>query len=122
MTMLDSLRKRIFFLEDTISRLSLEDIECIHARAEDLAKEDNHRGQYDICISRAVAKLDKLCGWCLPFVKKGGIFLAMKGPNVTDELEAAKPVIQKMGAKVMEVRLVEILPGMVHSVVVVGKA
>ena len=121
MTMLDSLRKRIFFLEDTISRLNLKDIECIHDRAEDLAKKSEYFRQYDICTSRAVARLDKLCGWCLPFVKDNGLFLAMKGPDVAAELEEAMPVICKMGAEVAEVRLIEILPGMAHSIVAIKK-
>lgn len=121
MTMLDSLRKRIFFLEDTISRLDLQGIECIHARAEDLAKEDSHGQQYDICTSRAVARLNKLCGWCLPFIKIGGLFLAMKGPDTVDELEEALPVISKLGSEVKEVRLVEILPEMHHSIIVIKR-
>jgi len=119
-TMLDSLRKRIYFLEDTIHRLGLSDIECIHSRAEDLAKANAHH--YDICTARAVARLDKLCGWCLPLVKKNGFFLAMKGPDVTEELKEAMPVIQKMGAEVAEVRQVEIVPGLTHSVVVISSA
>jgi len=119
MTLLDSLRKRIFFLEDTINRLGLLDIRCIHERAEGLAKLDNHRNGYDICTARAVARLDKLCTWCLPFVKPGGLFLAMKGPDPLDEVDEALPVINKMGAEVVEIKHLEILPGLVHSVVVI---
>ena len=121
MTMLDSLRKRIFFLEDTISRLGFTDIECIHARAEDFVKENGRGRQYDICTSRAVARLNKLCKWCLPFVKNGGVFLAMKGPDTAVELEEALPVISKLGSEVKEVRLVEILPGMRHSIIVIKR-
>ena len=146
-TMLDSLRKRVNFLEDTVSKLGLladgtmsaedllPDVECVHARAEDFVKltdvwgnialssgtemPNSRRGSYDICCARAVARLDKLCKWCLPFVKPaGGVFLAMKGPDLDDELTVAMPAIRKLGAKVIETRLTEIVPGLVHSVVV----
>ena len=119
MTMLDSLRKRIFFLEDTISLLALEGVECVHSRAEDFIKADGRRGSYDICTARAVAKLDRLVKWCLPFVKPGGLFLAMKGPNVDDEVQEAMPMIRKLGGAVKGIEFMEIMPGMVHSVVVV---
>ncbi|MCL2399190.1 MAG: 16S rRNA (guanine(527)-N(7))-methyltransferase RsmG [Defluviitaleaceae bacterium] len=119
MTLLDSLRKRIFFLEDTVNRLGLNDVECIHARAEDLAKKENYRASYDICTARAVAGLDKLCTWCLPFVKPGGLFLAMKGPNVHEEVKASLPTIEKLGGKVQEIQFIEIMPTLVHSVVVI---
>ena len=117
-TLLDSLRKRINFLEDTINRLGF-DIRCIHSRAEDLSKNAEHRGRYQIATARAVAKLDKLCKWSLPFLEPGGIFLAMKGPKVEDEVKEAEPVIRKLGGEVREIVLMEIVPGMVHSVVVV---
>jgi len=118
-TLLDSLRKRIFFLEDTVKLLELEDVECIHARAEDFQKA-NAEG-FDVCTSRAVARLDKLSAWCLLFVKPGGVFLAMKGPNVDEEVEEALPRIKKLGGEVTDVRHLEIVEGMVHSVVIVEK-
>ena len=118
MTLIDSLRKRIFFLQDTINLLGLKNVECIHSRAEDLAKQDNHRGCYDICTARAVARLDKLCKWCLPFIKPGGLFLAMKGPDVDAEVKEALPVIRQMGCDILRVEQMEIIPGLVHSVVV----
>ena len=119
LTMLDSLRKRIFFLEDTIVRLGLSDVECIHARAEDLSKHNNHRAGYDIVTARAVAKLDKLCKWCLPFLKPGGLFLAMKGPHIKDEVKATESEIHKLGGKVADIQYVEIMPGLVHSIVII---
>lgn len=118
-TLLDSLRKRIFFLEDTVNQLGLKDVTCVHARAEDFGKVKAAGRSFDICTSRAVARLDKLCGWCLPFLKPGGIFLAMKGPNVDEELEEALPIICKIGGEVLDVKYVEIVDGMMHSVVVV---
>ena len=119
LTMLDSLRKRIFFLEDTAARLGLCDVECIHARAEDLSKHNDHRAGYDIVTARAVAKLDKLCKWCLPFLKPDGLFLAMKGPNIKDEVKETESEIYKLGGKVADIQYVEIMPGLVHSIVVI---
>jgi len=118
-TLLDSLRKRVNFLEDTICRLSLDGISCIHARAEDLAKQPEHGHSYDICTARAVARLDKLCKWCLPFLKpNAGLFLAMKGPNVEDEIEETKSAIAKLDGKIADIMYREIVVGMVHSVVI----
>jgi len=121
MTMLDSLRKRVHFLKDTVSLLALENIECVHARAEDFAEAESG---YDICTARAVARLDKLCKWCLPFVRPagggdGGFFLAMKGPRTEDELSEALSTIHKMRAKVVSTNLIEISPGLIHSVIVI---
>jgi len=118
-TLLDSLRKRIFFLEDTVRLLELEDVCCIHARAEDFQKVTGNN--YDVCTSRAVARLDKLCTWCLPFVKPGGLFLAMKGPKVDEEVREALPKIEGLDGEVVDVRYLEIVEGMVHSVVVIKK-
>lgn len=119
MVLLDSLRKRLVFLEDTIAKLRITDIKCIHARAEDLSKKPEHRHGYDIVTARAVARLDKLVKWCFPFVKPGGRFLAMKGPNVNDEVDEALPVIKRLRGEVVDIKYMEIMQGMVHSVVVV---
>ena len=118
LTLLDSTRKKICFLEDTVLRLGLEDVRCIHARAEDLIKEEKHRGGYRVCSARAVARLKLLCKWCLPFLAPGGLFLAMKGPSVEDEIKEAMPVIRKMNSEVLDIKFMEIMQGMVHTVVV----
>ena len=119
MTLLDSLRKRVIFLEDTISLLGLCDIVCVHSRAEDFVKLEGCRGGYDVCTARAVARLEQLCKWSLPFLAPGGLFLAMKGPKADDEVKEAKGVIQKLGGEVVGIERVEIGPGRVHSVVIV---
>lgn len=119
MTLLDARQKRISFLEDTINRLALQDTRCIHARAEDLKRDKSHSHAYDIVVARAVARLDKLVKWCLPFVKQGGVFLAMKGPNVEEEINESKENIRKLDGEVLKVEYMEIAPGMVHSVIVV---
>ena len=116
-TLLDSLRKRIFFLEDTVRLLQMDGVNCVHARAEDYQK--IFGSSYDVCVSRAVARLDKLCAWCLPFVKPGGVFLAMKGPDVDEEVKEALPKIEKLGGAVADVNYVEIVKGMVHSLVII---
>jgi 16S rRNA (guanine527-N7)-methyltransferase len=95
-------------------------LQCIHARAEDHAR--TFPKHYDICTARAVASLDKLAAYALPLIKKGGIFLAMKGPNVTEELQKAKPAIKKYGGLIKSIEIVEIAEGIKHSVVVVRKS
>ncbi|MEI3062862.1 MAG: RsmG family class I SAM-dependent methyltransferase [Oscillospiraceae bacterium] len=92
LTLLDSLDKRIGFLRDTCALLGFDDVRCIHARAEE-APAELHAG-FDIAYSRAVARLNLLCELCLPLAKKGGVFIAMKGPDCADELNAAKRAIK----------------------------
>jgi 16S rRNA (guanine527-N7)-methyltransferase len=92
-TLLDSLRKRISFLDAVCTELSLEGIETVHARAEDAGRSKQHREKYDIATARAVASLPILCELCLPLVKVGGIFLAMKGNIGTEAEEAEKAMI-----------------------------
>ena len=117
-TLVDSLRKRVFFLQDVVNKLGLSNVECVHSRAEDLVRVGIN---FDICTARAVAHMDKLAKWVLPITKPGGIFLAMKGPDVADELEEAKFTLEKMNGRVKVVDVVEIAEGLAHSIVVVGK-
>ena len=88
-TLLDSLNKRVLFLDDVIRKLSLKDVHTVHGRAEDLAKPGELREKYDLCVSRAVANLSTLSEYCLPFVKVGGMFIAYKSEKVFEELSAA---------------------------------
>ena len=88
LTLLDSLDKRVRFLSQTCEALGFSDVDCLHARAEEAPPE--LREQFDIAASRAVARLNLLCELCLPFVKVGGLFVAMKGPDVKEELQEAK--------------------------------
>lgn len=121
LTLLDSLRKRILFLQETMQMLALEDVTCLHARAEEFSKKPEHRAQYDIVTARAVARLPVLAGYALPFLKKGGLFLAMKGPDAAGEIAEAQAVITRGGGTLAEVRLVTIAPEIVHSIVVIEK-
>ncbi|MCL2197836.1 MAG: 16S rRNA (guanine(527)-N(7))-methyltransferase RsmG [Defluviitaleaceae bacterium] len=119
LTLLDSLRKRVNFLQETADILNLPDIECTHSRAEDRAK--THGSAYDICTARAVASMDKLAAYALPLVKKGGLFLAMKGNDITEELENAKPTIKKHRGKVESVKSVKIVGVLTHTIVIIRK-
>lgn len=99
-TLMDSLNKRILFLNNVIDELKLSDIEGIHARAEELAKNKNYREKFDIATSRAVANLSTLSEYMLPFVKKGGIAICMKGFNINEELNNSKKAIKILGGKI----------------------
>ena len=98
-TLLDSLNKRIKFLDEVINQLGLTDIETVHGRAEDFAKPGKLRERYDICVSRAVANLTSLSEYCLPFVKVGGEFISYKSEKMSEELENAKKAISVLGGK-----------------------
>ena len=98
MTLLDSLGKRITFLQEVCDDLGLTDVQCVHARAEEFAV--GHRQSFDFTVSRAVANLSMLCELCLPLVKPGGYFLSMKSVESGEELEAAKSAIQTLGGRV----------------------
>ena len=99
-TLMDSLNKRINFLNEVINKLSLENINAIHSRAEDLARNKDYREMYDVAVSRAVANLSTLSEYMLPFVKVGGKCICMKGPNIDEELENAKGAITKLGGRI----------------------
>lgn len=101
-TLLDSLNKRVDWLNETIGALGLEGIQAVHGRAEEAGRELELRERFDFVTARAVADLRLLCELCLPFVKVGGRFLAMKGTDCTQELEAALPAIQILGGRVEE--------------------
>lgn len=95
--LLDSLNKRIGFLNEVISSLGLSDIECIHGRAEDIAKDSDHREKYDIAVSRAVSRLNILSEYCLPFVNIDGLFISYKSGSIDEELEEASGAVLKLG-------------------------
>lgn len=122
MTLLDSLAKRVSFLEEVARELSLSDVDCIHGRAEDFGKNPLYRETYDICVSRAVANCTVLSEYCLPFVKKGGYLLALKGPAAELEVKEAKNAITVLGGSVEEIKKVEVPFGdLTRYVVVIQK-
>ncbi len=120
LTLLDSLDKRIGFLRDTCTALELENVQCIHARAEQA--DAALREGFDFATARAVARLGLLCELCLPFVKVGGAFVAMKGPDVGEELSEAGRAIAVLGARAAKPILYTV-PGtdITHSLVIIKK-
>lgn len=102
-TLLDSLNKRIKYLNAVIDELGLQNIKTIHGRAEDFAKQKDHREQYDLCVSRAVANLATLSEYCLPYVKKGGVFVPYKSGDIEEELNHSKKAVQILGGNVEDV-------------------
>ncbi len=99
-TLLDSLNKRVNFLNEVICKLQLNDIDAIHGRAEDMARPDLLREKYDLCVSRAVANLATLSEYCLPFVKVGGNFIPYKSEKSEQEVQEAKKAIDVLGGKI----------------------
>ncbi len=119
-TMLDSLNKRINFLSTVAEELDLE-VTCVHARAEDGGKNVKLREQFDFATARAVAHLRELSEYCLPFVKVGGAFVALKGYEIETELEEAKNAITLLGGKVEEVLKYQLTDDQKRAVVVIKK-
>lgn len=101
-TLMDSLNKRVDFLNDIINALGLKEIETIHGRAEDFAKPDLLREKFDLCVSRAVANLSTLSEYCLPYVKQGGRFISYKSEKVSEEMKDAEYAIHILGGKIEE--------------------
>ncbi len=99
-TLLDSLNKRIQFLNAVIEELQLTGVETVHGRAEDYAKPAKLRESFDLCVSRAVANLSTLSEYCLPFVKVGGQFISYKSEKITEEMASAENAIRLLGGKV----------------------
>lgn len=102
-TLVDSLNKRVKFLNEIIQNFELNKIQAIHARAEELGRNKEHREVYDVAVSRAVANLSTLLEYLMPFVKVGGICICMKGPNIEEELKNAENAIVELGGSVEKV-------------------
>ena len=120
LTLLDSLDKRVRFLSTLCDQLSFPGVTCLHARAEEAPAE--YRESFDIACSRAVARLNLLCELCLPFVKPGGVFLAMKGPAAAEEVREAETAIAKLGGTLERIAEYPV-PGtdLRHKVVMIRK-
>ena len=109
-TLLDSLDKRVGFLKEVIEELDLEGIEAVHGRAEDFGQDADYRGQFDLCVSRAVANLATLSEYCVPFVKDQGIFVSYKADESDEEINEAKAAIEILGGTIENVSE-EVIPG-----------
>lgn len=122
LTLLDSLNKRINFLKAVSEELGLEGVEFIHARAEDGGRNSALRAQFDTVVSRAVANMTTLSEWCIPFLKKNGCFLALKGPLADEELSGAARAISILGGKVEGVYEAQIpFSELRHKIIMVKK-
>lgn len=122
MVLLDSLNKRINFLNEVINELNLPNIKTIHGRAEDFAQTVEYRQRFDLAVSRAVANLTVLLEFCLPYVKVGGYFVALKGPAIEDEIKAAEVALKVLGGKIEEIIEVDIEDSdLKHNLLVVKK-
>jgi len=119
-TLLDAVNKKVNFMNDTIEKIKLKNIVAIHARAEELAHDEKYREKYDIVVSRAVSNMTTLVEYMLPFLKKGGKCICLKGPDVDNELEDAKNAIRILGGKI-EKKMQYDLNGNGRSLIVILK-
>ncbi len=103
-TLLDSLKKRTLYLNDLVSKLDLKDVKIIHGRAEEMANKKGYREEYQIALSRAVASLNVLLEYCLPFVKVGGFFLCQKGPKYESELKEGEKALKVLGGEIVDIK------------------
>lgn len=103
-TLLDSLKKRVCFLQEVCGQLELEKISAVHGRAEDFGRDENFREAFDLCVSRAVANLATLSEYCLPFVRIGGLFISYKSEEVGEEIKGAESAIKQLGGEIKSIQ------------------
>ena len=120
LTLLDSLNKRLNFLQEVANEIN-EEVTTLHARAEDAGKDKSHREIYDISVSRAVARLNTLCEYCLPFVKVGGSFIAMKASDYKEELIEAQNAVKALGGEISSVNEFSLSGAGERAVIVIKK-
>ena len=120
LTMIDSLNKRIDFLTEVCNTLEVN-ADCLHTRAEDLGKNPDYREAYDFATARAVAPLYMLAEYCLPFVKVGGYFVALKGYEVEEEVDSAKKAIKLLGGEIEEIFKYELSDSSKRSIIKIKK-
>ncbi len=102
-TMMDSVNKKLNFISEAVSDLSLPDVEIIHGRAEDIAHDKKHREKYDYCVSRAVARLNVLSELCIPFIKLDGTFISYKGSGTDEEINDSKKAVNILGGSIEDI-------------------
>lgn len=120
--LLDSLNKRVKFLKEVINKLNLENVEAAHGRAEGYGKDPIYREKFDIATSRAVASLNILSEYCLPFVKVGGHFIAMKGSEIDEEINEARNAIKVLGGEIEKKEIITLPNSNIkHSLIIIKK-
>lgn len=120
-TLLDSLNKRITFLNEVIHALNLTNVHAFHGRAEEYAGKEMFRESFDLCVSRAVSKLSVLAEYCIPYIKKDGLFVSYKAEHVEDELADSKHAISLLGGKVVKVPSFSLFDSDFHRTFVIIK-
>lgn len=120
LTLLDSLSKRLVFLQDVCNELNIS-TQTLHSRAEEASKKAEYREKYDFAFSRAVAQLNILSELCLPYVKKGGCFVAMKGPDTGEELKNAETAITVLGGKVKRIEEFKLSDNSGRTLIIIEK-
>ena len=120
LTLVDSLGKRVRFLQTVVDRLELTDTVAVHSRSEDLARNKKYREKFDLCTARAVAAMNVLSEYCLPYVKEGGYFSAYKSGNIAEEIENAGKAITVLGGKIENADIFDFYD-MKRSIVLVKK-
>ncbi len=121
LTLIDSLNKRIIFLQKLCQKLDIKS-EIIHARAEELSHKNEFREKFDLAISRAVAPLNILCEYCIPYLKTGGFFIALKGANFEMEVENSKKALEILGSKIQDIKNFELPKGKgVRNIIIIKK-
>lgn len=116
--LMDSLAKRIKIVQQICDELSIKNVRAVHGRAEDLARTEDYREAFDLCVSRAVANMRVLSEYCIPFVRVGGSFIAYKGADCESEIDDSKEAIRRLGGGETEIRK---LPHLGHSLVIIKK-
>ena len=120
LTLVDSVGKRVNFLSEVVEKLGLEDVEAIHSRTEDLAHNSKYREKYDLVTARAVASMNVLSEYCIPYAKIGGYFTAYKSGNIEEEIENAKNAVKTLGGKIEKTDMFELYE-MGRSIVLIRK-
>ena len=120
LTLVDSVGKRVNFLSEVVEKLGLEDVEAIHSRTEDLAHNSKYREKYDLVTARAVASMNVLSEYCIPYAKIGGYFAAYKSGNIEEEIENAKNAVKTLGGKIEKKDMFELYE-MGRSIVLIRK-
>lgn len=119
-TLLDSLNKRLIFLSELLKKLNL-DCSIVHARTEEYGRKEENREAFDFAVSRAVARLPVLCEYCLPFIKSGGVFASMKGPEIKEELNSAEKAVDLLGCRVSSLETYKLPNGDGRSIVFIKR-